>query len=68
MALSDLEETHTRKIHLLISDITETDYHHEHPEPAGDGGSPLASRRSGRVPIASGLTCGRCERMCSNIR
>jgi hypothetical protein len=35
--LSDLEETHTRKIHLLISDITETDYHHEHPEPAGDG-------------------------------
>jgi rubrerythrin len=35
--LSDLEETHTRKIHLLISDNTETDYHHEHPEPAGDG-------------------------------
>jgi hypothetical protein len=31
--LSDLEEAHTRKIHLLISDITETDYHHEHPEP-----------------------------------
>jgi len=37
VALSDLEEAHTRKIHLLISDITETDYHHEHPEPAGDG-------------------------------
>ena len=37
VALSDLEETLTRKIHLLISDITETDYHHEHPEPAGDG-------------------------------
>ena len=35
--LSDLEETHTRKIHLLISDNSETDYHHEHPEPAGDG-------------------------------
>jgi hypothetical protein len=35
--LSDLEETHTRKIHLLISDMTETDYHHEHPEPVGDG-------------------------------
>jgi len=34
---ADLEETHTRKIHLLISDITETDYHHEHPEPVGDG-------------------------------
>jgi Heavy metal binding domain len=37
VALSDLEETHTRKIHLLISDITETDYHHEHPEPVGNG-------------------------------
>jgi hypothetical protein len=37
VGLSDLEETHTRKIHLLISDITETDYHHEHPEPASDG-------------------------------
>jgi hypothetical protein len=37
VALSDLEETHTRKIHLLISDIAETDYHHVHPEPAGDG-------------------------------
>jgi hypothetical protein len=35
--LDDLEETHTRKIHLLISDISETDYHHEHPEPVGDG-------------------------------
>ena len=35
--LSDLEETHTRKIHLLISDVSETDYHHEHPEPAGNG-------------------------------
>jgi hypothetical protein len=35
--LSDLEETHTRKIHLLISDVSETDYHHEHPEAAGDG-------------------------------
>lgn len=35
--LSDLEDTHTRKIHLLISDISETDYHHEHPQPVGDG-------------------------------
>jgi hypothetical protein len=35
--LADLEEVHTRKIHLLISDVTETDYHHEHPEPTGDG-------------------------------
>ena len=35
--LSDLEETHTRKIHLLITEPTETDYHHEHPEPLGNG-------------------------------
>ena len=35
--LSDLEETHTRKIHLLITEPTETDYHHEHPEPVGNG-------------------------------
>jgi hypothetical protein len=35
--LDDLEETHTRKIHLLISDISETDYHHEHPERVGEG-------------------------------
>jgi Heavy metal binding domain len=35
--LSDLEETHTRKIHLLIIEPTLTDYHHEHPEPLGDG-------------------------------
>jgi rubrerythrin len=37
VTLDDLEETHTRRIHLLISDISETDYHHEHPEPAGNG-------------------------------
>jgi hypothetical protein len=35
--LSDLEETHTRKIHLLIVDTSETDYHHEHPEPVSPG-------------------------------
>jgi Heavy metal binding domain len=35
--LSDLEEAHTRKIHLLIIDGSETDYHHEHPEAVGRG-------------------------------
>ncbi len=29
--LSDLIETHTKKIHLLIVDKSLTDYHHEHP-------------------------------------
>jgi hypothetical protein len=36
--LDDLEEAHTRKIHLLIIDLSETDYHHEHPEPAAAPG------------------------------
>jgi rubrerythrin len=66
--LSDLEETHTRKIHLLISDVSETDYHHEHPEPAGDGEYAFSFTRNGRIPTASGLTCCRCARACSNIR
>jgi hypothetical protein len=33
----DLDVAHTRKIHLLIVDSSETDYHHEHPEPVGNG-------------------------------
>jgi len=37
VGLDDLEEAHTRKIHLLIIDLSETDYHHEHPEPVGPG-------------------------------
>lgn len=37
VTLDDLEEAHTRKIHLLISDMSNTDYHHEHPEPVGEG-------------------------------
>jgi hypothetical protein len=37
VALADLEETHTRKIHLLITEPSETDYHHEHPEPLENG-------------------------------
>ena len=31
--LSDLIETHTKKIHLFIIDNSLSDYHHEHPEP-----------------------------------
>jgi hypothetical protein len=31
--LSDLVEMHTRKIHLLINDMSLSDYHHEHPTP-----------------------------------
>jgi hypothetical protein len=34
----DLEVAHTKKIHLLIIDPSLTDYHHEHPEPAGRPG------------------------------
>jgi hypothetical protein len=35
---SDLIETHTKKIHLLIIDRSLTDYHHEHPLPTGNPG------------------------------
>lgn len=31
--LSDLQDAHTKKIHLLINDQSLTDYHHEHPQP-----------------------------------
>ncbi len=33
LSLDQLEEVHTRKIHLLIVDGTLTDYHHVHPTP-----------------------------------
>ena len=32
---SDLQEAHTKRIHLLIIDASLTDYHHEHPESTG---------------------------------
>ena len=36
--LSDMIETHTKKIHLLIVDSSLTDYHHEHPIPTRNPG------------------------------
>jgi hypothetical protein len=38
VTLSELIETHTRKIHLLIVDQSLTDYHHEHPQPTDTPG------------------------------
>ena len=35
---SDLIETHTQKVHLLIADSSLTDYHHEHPIPGRNPG------------------------------
>jgi hypothetical protein len=35
---SDLIETHTKKVHLLIVDSSLSDYHHEHPEPTRNPG------------------------------
>jgi Heavy metal binding domain len=35
---SDLIETHTKKVHLLIVDSSLTDYHHEHPLPTRNPG------------------------------
>lgn len=37
VTLNDLEEAHTQKIHLLIADVSQTDYHHKHPEPVDTG-------------------------------
>lgn len=36
--LDDLNEAHTKKIHLLIIDESMSDYHHEHPEPTDRAG------------------------------
>jgi Heavy metal binding domain len=38
VSLSDLIETHTKKIHLLTVDSSLTDYHHEHPIPTRNPG------------------------------
>jgi hypothetical protein len=38
VTLADLQEVHTRKLHLLIIDPTLTDYHHVHPEPTATPG------------------------------
>lgn len=38
MLLSDLKEMHTEKIHLLINDLSLSDYHHEHPVPTATPG------------------------------
>ncbi|HZS54910.1 MAG TPA: heavy metal-binding domain-containing protein [Bryobacteraceae bacterium] len=35
---SELIETHTKKVHLLIVDNSLTDYHHQHPEPTRNPG------------------------------
>ncbi len=35
---SELIETHTKKVHLLIVDNSLTDYHHQHPEPTHNPG------------------------------
>ena len=34
---TDFKVAHEQRIHLLIVDASLTDYHHEHPVPAGDG-------------------------------
>jgi hypothetical protein len=35
VTLDDLLEMHTKKIHMLINDLSLDDYHHEHPVPTG---------------------------------
>ncbi len=38
ITFEQLEVAHTERLHLLIVDETLSDYHHEHPEPAGKPG------------------------------
>jgi hypothetical protein len=48
---SDLIETHTQKIHLLVVDESLTDYHHEHPVPTivpGEYSFTFTPRKPGR--------------------
>lgn len=50
VTLSDLIETHTRKIHLLVVDQSLRDYHHEHPQPTttpGDYAFEFTPRKPG---------------------
>jgi hypothetical protein len=64
VALDDLKEAHTEKIHVLIIDPTLTDYHHEHPVPgtaAGEYQFSFTPRTAGPyrlwadlVPVATG--------------
>jgi hypothetical protein len=56
--LDDLEEAHTRKIHLLIIDLSETDYHHEHPDPTdtpGEYAFAFTPRRAGTYRVWADL-------------
>lgn len=56
--LSDLEEAHTKKLHLLIIDRSLTDYHHEHPQQRKHRGNiHSASPRKNPVLIVCGPTC-----------
>jgi len=65
LALADLREVHTRKIHLLIVDESLTDYHHEHPtatQTPGEYRFRFTPRRPGRYrawadvqPLLTGL-------------
>jgi len=58
VCLSDLIETHTKKIHLLIIDNSLTDYHHEHPKPTDKLGEYIFSftpHRPGRYRVWADL-------------
>jgi hypothetical protein len=65
MLLSDLEEVHTEKLHLLINDFSLSDYHHEHPVPTavpGEYGFTFTPLKTGPyrvwadlVPVATNI-------------
>lgn len=59
LLLEDLQNVHTKKIHLLIVDPSLTDYHHEHPTTGGTPGKYVFSftpRKPGSYRIWADVT------------
>ncbi|MEO6244026.1 MAG: hypothetical protein ABIQ12_01215 [Opitutaceae bacterium] len=59
VAVADLLETHTRRLHLLLIDPTLADYQHVHPEPNGEPGGwsfTFTPRRAGAYRVFADFT------------
>lgn len=59
VAVADLLETHTRRLHLLIIDPTLRDYQHVHPDPTGEAGAwsfAFTPRQSGTYRVFGDFT------------
>jgi hypothetical protein len=59
IATNDLSVVHTKRLHLLITDPTLTDYQHVHPEPTGQPGEwsfNFVPRKSGTYRVFADFT------------